>query len=342
MTVPAGWFRLPGRPGEVGYWTGERWDEATFRRESAPVDGQPVRDGRSSAPLPGEAAPVGGDSAPAVREPVPDDGGSAPLLDEPAPVDRGSAPQDPGVATGLEMVDLHRYVDLTARLAAFSTDGGAHLAGDAEDLRIVDGDVALRPGEQEQTRVAGVVELIGSRSTSESREPSLGLVMHGAGTLVVTDERIIVMLLKGVSQLGTVDNDDRVHTLVLPWDLVDTLSIPVKRRMQDRIAGSRTIMITSITTFTTLNLVPANRAQVAGLERKVRDDDVMDLLVHAGVTARLARSPSSDHGRLHEVLGGRHEIDDGERVVWLSPAGESDELPPHLVGRLVERRVPGQ
>jgi hypothetical protein len=234
-------------------------------------------------------------------------------------------------------IDLFRYHDLTERLAAYSTDGGQHLRGDREDLSIQDAEPALHPGEVELGRVGGAVRLVGSRTVADSRDgPSLGLVLEAGATLVVTSVRLIVLATHGVSQLGAT-NDDEVHTFVFPWDLVDTIAMPARRSIGDRIAGNRTIEISCLSVIVSLQLTPAKQAEISGQRRAIKDDEVMDFLVRAAVAHRRTVSPPEDHRRLEVVEGGRYAVADGERTAWITDP-DSSGLPLHLVSRILERR----
>jgi hypothetical protein len=164
----------------------------------------------------------------------------------------------------------------------------------------------------------------------------LGLVFGGPAALIVTSQRLIVMGIGGVSQLGRIA-DDEVHTFVLPWDLVTSIEMPAKKSLLDRVAGNRTIALFDAMTFIRLELTPQKRAEVAGAEVRVSDDDVMGLLTSAAVEHRITVSPAKEHARLQEILAGRLEIADGEKVAWLTSADTTD-VPAHLVGRLVERK----
>lgn len=234
-----------------------------------------------------------------------------------------------------EKVDLFRYHDLTERLSAFSSDGGAHLRGDREDLIVRDGEPALAAGEVEHARLAGLLQLAGARSTETSATPTLGLVLEGVGIIVVTSQRFIVMMSNGVSQLGKADGDE-VHTFVLPLDLVTSISMPARKSLTDRLAGGRDIAVFDAMTMLRLQINPMKRAEIGGREVSVTDDDVMRILVEAAVGHRLAVSPPADHARLHHIRQGGLVVEDKETLAWIT-APDVDGFPPHLVGRLAER-----
>lgn len=236
-------------------------------------------------------------------------------------------------------VDLFRYHDLTTRLSAFATDGGAYLRGDDEDLVVSDGEPAMREGESEIARIAGITQLIGSRSTGPDGEPSLGLVAEGGASTVVTSERLIMQLSQGASQLGTLDGRE-VHCFVLPWDLVSSISLPAKRSFSDRVAGARTISIASDLLFAQLTIKPFKRAQIGGKEVSMSDVQIADLLAREAAEHRLTVGPPDEHERLRAVANGAREVHDGDAVAWITDA-HSSGVPSHLIGRLVERDEEG-
>jgi hypothetical protein len=233
------------------------------------------------------------------------------------------------------MVDLYRYHDLSQRLAAYSPAGGGYLSGDREDLTVVDGEPVLSAGEVEHCRVAGVVQLFGSRATDAPEPATLGLVLEGAGIIIVTSTRLIVMLTHGSSLLGEA-NEREVHTFVLPWDLVTSIAMPAKRSVADRVAGARTIELLAVLVAARLTISPAKRAEVGGREVRVGEDEVLRLLVGAGTSHRISVSPPEERARLEAIRAGARDRSDGKLVAWLDPP-ESDDIPPHLEGRLVQR-----
>jgi hypothetical protein len=234
-----------------------------------------------------------------------------------------------------DQIDLSRYHDLTKRLAAFSTDGGQHLRGDIEDLEISDAEPLYEAGEEEIARIAGVTELIGPRSIpGVSPDPSLGLVAKGAGMLILTNRRAIVMFQHpGTTQLGQLDGNE-VHTFVLPWDLVDSISMPARKSLADRIAGARTIEIYVLTVGSVLKIMPVARER-DGETVKLREEDAMSLLARTAATHRLSVSPSSEHARLRALLDGSFAVSEGELIANITDE-ETSGVPVHLVGRLVE------
>lgn len=234
-----------------------------------------------------------------------------------------------------EPIDLFCYHDLTKRLSSFAADGGAYLRGDREDLVVRDGEPTLAPGEVEHARVAGVLQLVGARSTETSATPTLGLVLEGAGIVIVTSHRFIVMMSKGISQIGHTDGQE-VHTFVLPLDLVSSIAMAAKKSLTDRLAGGRDIEVLDLMTVTRLMINPVKRAEIGGREVAVTDEDVMRILVEAAVGHRLSVSPIEDHARLDRVRRGEREREGNELVAWIT-SSDSADVPPHLVGRLVER-----
>lgn len=238
-------------------------------------------------------------------------------------------------------INMFRFHDLTDRLAAFSTEGGVHLRGDTEDVKIEadDAEVALHECERELARFGGVVRLVGPRKTSPSDdEPSLGLVVEGAGVVLVTTERLVLMATHGASQLGQI-TDGELHTFALPWDLVDGIVIADKRSLSDRVAGARTVEIFGATTMFSFNLTPAKQAEIDGRVQPITDEEVMAFLARAGATHRLSVSPVSEQARLEAIVDGRFELDDGERVAVLTADTPGEDLPPHLRGRV--EQAPG-
>jgi hypothetical protein len=247
----------------------------------------------------------------------------------------GASPSDWASAT--DQLDLFRYHDLTTRLAAFSTDGGALLRGDDEDLQISDAEPLYGPGEEELARIAGAVELVGSRSIPDvNADASLGLVAKGAGLLVITNKRAIVMFQHpGTTQLGQL-NDSEVHTFVLPWDLVDSISMPARKSFADRIAGARTIEIYALMIASVLKIMPVARQLKDGQTGKLHEEEAMALLVRAAAAHRLSVSPATDRSRLRTLLDGSFPITDGELVANITDE-QTSGVPAHLVGRLIER-----
>jgi hypothetical protein len=232
-------------------------------------------------------------------------------------------------------VDLSRYHDLTQRLAAFDANGGAYLRGDRRDVRMVDGEPAMAPGEREVARLMGVLELIGSRTTVKSRSTAtLGPVIEGGGPVAVTTHRLIVMAARGASQLGPL-NGREVHTFVFPWDLVDLITLPLNSTIADRIAGGRTIELFSGLTGTMLKLMPLRQVEIGGRREARGETDILRILVDAAVRHRMTVSPESDHPRLQRLLNGRYSVEGGETVVEVSDQERDGALPVHLAGRLV-------
>jgi len=229
-------------------------------------------------------------------------------------------------------VDFFRYHDLTQRLAAFD-EHGDHLAGDRDELEIVDGEPRYEPGEEEVFRAAGAIRLHGSRSTRVSADPSIGLVLEGGGVIVVTTERLIVMCARGGSQLGSI-SEGRVHTFVFPWDLVDTIVMPARKSVGDRIAGARTINFFSGATIVYLDLTPLRKSEVRGHVEDVDEERLLKMFVRAGARNRLLVSPASDHARLQQLVQGSLRIEDDELIGQLTPDHAPEDLPAHLVGRI--------
>ena len=220
--------------------------------------------------------------------------------------------------TKLDLTDWH---DLTRRLA------------------VVDTELPLGEAEEEHARCAGLIELIGARSTRVTPEPEHGLVLAGSAVLIVTSERLIVMVSDGRSQLGAVRKEREVHAreahaFALPWDLVDAVGIPATRSITDRVAGARTIDITSTLVFIHLKLIPADRVEIGGQERRAGDEDVMRLLVGSAARHRLSVSPPEDRARIQGLLAGRYTHSGDEIVAWITSEDTLD-IPPHLQGRLV-------
>jgi hypothetical protein len=236
-----------------------------------------------------------------------------------------------------EQVDLFRYHDLTRRLAAFATDGGAHLRGDTEDLQISDAEPLYGAEEKEVARIAGVVELVGPRSVSGvASNASLGLVGRGAGMLILTNERVIVMFQHpGTTQLGQLDGS-AVHTFVLPWDLVDSISMPVRKSIKDRVAGARTIEIYALLIASVLRIMPVARQLEDDQSGKLREEDAIALLTRTVATHRMSVSPPSEQARLRRLLEEPFRVADGELVAQITDEDTSG-IPAHLTGRLVER-----
>ena len=253
-----------------------------------------------------------------------------------APSPTPNAPHDELPVIGADLVDLSRYHDLTQRLAAYSIDGGEFLRGDREDVQVEDAEPVLADGEREVARVVGAFKLVGSRTTKSDSEPSVGLVMDGLATLVITSHRILAMAIKGgATQLGPLDGSE-VHTFALPWDLVDLISMPARKSFTDRIAGARTITIFSSLVFVHLSLTPSKHAEIDGRAQPVTDDAVMDLLTRAAANHRLTVSPAEDHPRLRRLLEGHYNIEDNEKHAEITADQRETDLPSHLIGRVVE------
>ena len=250
----------------------------------------------------------------------------------------GSAPVElPG--SEAPSVDLFRYHDLTKRLGVFSTDGGSHLRGDAEDLQISEAEPSYRAGEGELARIAGATELIGPRSIPGiDSTPSLGLVASGAGMLVLTNQRLIVMFQEpGTTQFGQLDGS-AVHTFVLPWDLVDTISMPSRKTLKDRVAGGRMITIYALLIGTVLRIMPIAREFEKGQTGKLKEEDALALLAHAAAANRILVSPPTHHPRLRAILAGSFSSADGEVLAHITDE-ETNGVPAHLVERLVEHEA---
>ena len=220
-------------------------------------------------------------------------------------------------------VDLFRYHDLTQRLAAFATEGGRHLRGDSEDVQIDPdaAEVALHDGERELARLGGALRVSGSRKTSlADAQASLGPVIDGGGIILVTTERLVIMGLQGTSQLGPIAAGE-LHTLAVPWGLVDSVAIPARRSLASRIAGARTVELFGTAVAVMVHLVPAKEAEIDGRAQPVTDEEVMRFLARAGATYRLSTGPASDRDRLQAIRDGRFEINEGDRIAVLVPDG---------------------
>ena len=232
------------------------------------------------------------------------------------------------------MIDYRRYHDLTERLAAFSAHGGQHLRGDREDLQVADGEPVYSGEEQERARIVGPLAISGPRSIGDRDGASFGLVLEGPATVVLTTERLIVMAFDGASQLGPVAAAE-VHTFVLPWDLVDAVSMPAKKTLGDRVAGGRTIQLAATGLIANVSVAPLKKVLIHDEERRLSDDEVMSLIVRTAVEHRLSVSPANDHQRLRAMSEGRYQFEGGERVAYITDPDETD-VPAHLVGRLVD------
>ena len=232
-------------------------------------------------------------------------------------------------------IDLSRYHDLTKRLAVFDTNGGM-VAGDGSDLTFTpEGNEQMFAGEQELARLAGHIEVVGPRSIKRGGDASLGTVMVGPGLLIVTSYRLIAMCQseKTQSQLGS-GRANHVHTIVFLWDLIDSVFMPAKKKMSDRLAGNRMITAFSAVTMGGIRLIPVVR-EIDGKGAKITDDAAFAVLTEAGANHRKLVAPLSEHSRLDQILGGVYTTDsEGDLVAELSDPGTT-ELPVHLIGRLV-------
>lgn len=234
----------------------------------------------------------------------------------------------------LSEIDLTRYHDLTSRLASFSSNGGTFLRGDREDLTVIDGEPALSSDETELVRIGGLVNVVGPRSTRASTAATLGLVCEGVGVVLVTSERLVLMLSSGASQLGKA-GDGEVHAFVLPFDLVDAVSIPHKRSLRDRVAGGRAFLVYATIIGLGLKIEPAKRVEIRGRTEPMSDERIADLVIRAVVEHRIRHSPTSDRDRLLGVRDGQRTLEGGDSVARIS-GEEVDGIPPHLHGRLAE------
>jgi hypothetical protein len=235
-------------------------------------------------------------------------------------------------------VDLFRYHDLTERLSAFAVDGGAYLRGDREDVQVVDAEPLMRADEREVARLAGMLQLIGSRTNSESPTvATVGLVLEAAGTVVVTTQRLIVMAVRGMTQLGATGSAE-VHMFAFPWDLLDSISMPVRKSFTDRVAGARTIELFSALVFMQLRLTPANQAQIGDRVERIDDDAAFRILTQAAVRHRMKVSPPEDQERLQRLLDKAYRVIEGELTAEITPDDRGSGVPSHLVGRLVAGR----
>jgi hypothetical protein len=221
-------------------------------------------------------------------------------------------------------IDLWRYHDLGERISVYSTNGGALLRGAGDDVRIEDGEPVLEAGEEERFRLAGFARLIGAQ----------GLTAEGPATFVVTTDRIITMFLHPAETTRGKIPSDEVHLFVLPWDLVDSIDMPQKKGMADRIAGNRTIQLMVLAVLATLQMVPRVRQGEDGSPVKVGDKDVLVDLTQVAATHRLSVSPESEHERLQPLMDGDIPVHDGEFTAWVTDKDSAD-VPIHLVGRLV-------
>ena len=138
------------------------------------------------------------------------------------------------------------------------------------------------------------------------------------------------MAARGASQLGRLDGPE-VHTFVLPWDLVDLITLPVNTT----IAGARTIERFSALTGTILKLMPLKQVEIGGRRVAREEADILRILVDAAVRHRITVSPESDHPRLQRLLNGGYRVEDGETVAEGSNQDRDGAVPIHLAGRLV-------
>lgn len=235
-----------------------------------------------------------------------------------------------------ELIDLFSYHDLTSRLTAYTISGG-RLRG-APDTVIVDAEPQLAPGETETLRVIGLSTLIAQRSSGETGESlGIGLVAEGKASISVTTERLILMWLSGGSQLGQITEGKEIHAFSYPLDLIDGVSIPAKKKLHHRLAGTRELRIESLMTIPiVLQTYPRFRVTSDGQRVKIGDDDVQSALVAAIARHRLHRVPQQERERLTRVMAGEYILDDDELVAALVDPDGPDE-PSHLHGRLVVR-----
>ena len=234
-----------------------------------------------------------------------------------------------------DMIDLFRYHDLTQRLSEYSRVTAEHLRGDTEDVRIVDSEPAMLLGETERCRVAGALTVTGPRSTGDGDDATLGLVLNGASMIVVTDQRLIISVLSGATQLGEVD-DSVLHMMAFPWDLVDLIEMPARKSIADRIAGGRTIRLSCLMVPVAFELSPVKRVEIDGREHRMTDLDVFHRVVDVAADARRAVAPASEHSRLDALKRHDFVVEDGDWVAWITDE-DSKDTPAHLEGRLVER-----
>lgn len=232
-------------------------------------------------------------------------------------------------------IDFKLYNDLPSRFASFSTDGGDRLAGTSDDVTIVDAEPEMRAGEEEIRRLFGMIGITGSFKEEGSSEDTfaLGGIAQGPSVLIVTNRRLIVMMVEGVSRLGQIAQGDEVHVFALPFDLIDSITMKKKKKISDRVAGNRVMKFASYGVIIVLEFLPAFAQASDGSSLKVSDDEVFASIVNAVLTDRLEKSPADDHERLNALLRGEFPIEDGEYSVDATPDFEG-EIPPHLDGRV--------
>lgn len=230
-------------------------------------------------------------------------------------------------------IDLRRYHNLSERISVYSVDGGALVRGSGEDVRVEDGEPALESAEEERFRLAGHAQLIGPR-TDGGGDVTLGLAANGRATFVVTTDRIITMFLHPGQTVDGSISADEVHVFVFPWDLIDSLSMPKKKKMADRIAGNRTIDLFAGTIMVSLRIVPLAQEGNGGSTLKIADDEALRILTQVAARHRLSVSPESEHGRLENLLKGEVSVSDDEFVAAVTDEDTTD-IPTHLLGRLV-------
>ena len=101
----------------------------------------------------------------------------------------------------------------------------------------------------------------------------------------------------------------------------------------DRVAGGRTIQIVAANLLTSVSVAPLKKVLIHDQECRLTDDEVMS----TAAEHRVSVSPANDHPRLRAMLDGHYELEDGDRVAYLSdPDGTDTPTNHNLVGRLVD------
>ncbi len=232
------------------------------------------------------------------------------------------------------MIDLSRYHKLEDRLTIFAVNGNeVERVGDSDDLQIADGEPVMVHSEEEIGRIFGNVKVISVGSADGKIH-----VVDGVAVVVITSERMILMVTGGRTAMAPVESG-MVHTIALPWDLIDSVSMPARKSISDRVAGGRTIEIFSASGGFGLHLIPRFKESAASDKEKISDEDAMVLIVGALSKHRRRYLPPDKLDHLDRFDRGDFPTEDGELMAEVSLTDPNEDLPVHLVGRVVEHQA---
>lgn len=274
----------------------------------------------------GPASPTGAGGA------NPDAGphSAAPGLDAPTPPGSGASQ----MLLPASSVDPTAYRDLRRVSWRIRPGAGAPTRHDPLGVSFHGKHPVTDREERAIDRFGGVATLSGERSDQTGRALGIGLVAQGAGDVLMTTDRLIVSIWSGESIHGALDERSALFVFGLPWELVDSVSRPVKTTFSDRLAGGSSVTLMNFTTaIMNLEILPASRFADPPRSRpiaKLKAEEAMSVIVRAAVSSRRATAVGSEIARLDSVGSGACDIEDGEFISWITQPDDSPRQNPAL------------